>query len=205
MVERHKRVGREHLLKTAEALFTEHGYQGVSIRMIAEDSGVSKAALYYHFDSKAALFEEVMRAHTRRINALIQRAGQEEEHTLDKLKAMAGEYFHQVSHQRSLINLVRQRTKELKGAGDRKSFVSMMTLVLRPFDDVLKAAARSGETVELPEGFSTAAMLVGMLHSQAGYRRICHNQTLTEDDVHGVVDLMWHGIAVQEEGAERET
>jgi len=198
MVEHHKRVGREHLLKTSEALFTEHGYQGVSIRMIAEASGVSKAAIYYHFESKAALFEEVMRMHTRRVNALIKRAGQAEEHILDKLKAMAGEYFHQVSHQRSLIHLVRQRTKELQGSGERKDFVEMMVSVLQPFDDVLQAAAQQGETRKLPEGFSTAALLVGMLHSQAGYRRICHNQSISESDVHLVVELMWRGIAVQD-------
>jgi AcrR family transcriptional regulator len=202
MVEHHKRVGREHLLKTAEALFTEHGYQGVSIRMIAEASGVSKAAIYYHFESKAALFEEVMRTHTRRVNALIKRAGQAEEHILDKLKAMAGEYFHQVSHQRSLIHLVRQRTKELKGSGERKDFVEMMVSVLQPFDDVLQAAAQQGQTRKLPEGFSTAALLVGMLHSQAGYRRICHNESISESDVHLVVELMWRGIAVQDHDQE---
>ena len=33
-------------------LFTEQGYDGTSLREIAEQLGVTKAALYYHFESK---------------------------------------------------------------------------------------------------------------------------------------------------------
>ena len=33
-------------------LFTEQGFDGTSLRQIAEQLGVTKAALYYHFESK---------------------------------------------------------------------------------------------------------------------------------------------------------
>jgi AcrR family transcriptional regulator len=36
----------------AVELFTEHGYEGTSLREIAERLDVTKAALYYHFKSK---------------------------------------------------------------------------------------------------------------------------------------------------------
>lgn len=189
-----KRVGREQLLRTAEELFTKHGYQGVSIRMIAEASGVTKAALYYHFENKAALFEEVMKSHSRRMNALIKEAGKTQDRTLDRLKAMAAEYFHQVSNQRSLIHLIRQWVSEQQSS-ERKDSIRMMTAVLQPIDDLIKSAEETGETVQLPEEFSAAAMLMGMLHSQSGYRRICHNRKLTEQDIHLLVELMWSGIA----------
>jgi AcrR family transcriptional regulator len=43
---------RERILNVALELFTEKGYDGASLREIAEGLGVTKAAIYYHFASK---------------------------------------------------------------------------------------------------------------------------------------------------------
>jgi AcrR family transcriptional regulator len=43
---------RDRILDVALDLFTENGYDGTSLREIAERIGVSKAAIYYHFSSK---------------------------------------------------------------------------------------------------------------------------------------------------------
>jgi AcrR family transcriptional regulator len=43
---------RERILNVALELFTEKGYDGTSLREIAETLGVTKAAIYYHFASK---------------------------------------------------------------------------------------------------------------------------------------------------------
>ncbi|WP_030158189.1 TetR/AcrR family transcriptional regulator [Glycomyces sp. NRRL B-16210] len=52
---------RERIQQTAIALFSEHGYERTSLREIAEQLGVTKAALYYHFKTKediaASFFE----------------------------------------------------------------------------------------------------------------------------------------------------
>lgn len=51
---------REALLAAAGVLFTEHGYDGVSTREIAEKAGVNLALIQYHFGSKAKLFLETV-------------------------------------------------------------------------------------------------------------------------------------------------
>jgi AcrR family transcriptional regulator len=43
---------RERILDVALDLFIEQGFDGTSLREIAEQLGVTKAALYYHFTSK---------------------------------------------------------------------------------------------------------------------------------------------------------
>ncbi len=43
---------KQRILDVALDLFTEQGYDGTSLRQIAEQLGVTKAALYYHFESK---------------------------------------------------------------------------------------------------------------------------------------------------------
>ncbi len=49
---------RERILDVALDLFVAQGYDGTSLRQIAEQLGVTKAALYYHFESK----EDILRA-----------------------------------------------------------------------------------------------------------------------------------------------
>jgi AcrR family transcriptional regulator len=49
---------RERILDAALELFLAQGYDGTSLRQIAEQLGVTKAALYYHFESK----EDILRA-----------------------------------------------------------------------------------------------------------------------------------------------
>lgn len=48
------------ILATATRLFIDHGYQKVSVDDISKASGVTKATVYYYFESKAVLFTEAM-------------------------------------------------------------------------------------------------------------------------------------------------
>lgn len=48
------------ILQTAERLFGEKGYHGLSIDEIAKESGVSKGLIFYHFTNKKALVERIL-------------------------------------------------------------------------------------------------------------------------------------------------
>jgi AcrR family transcriptional regulator len=50
---------RDRMIRTALELFTEHGYEGASIQMIATAMGLSKAAVSYHFRTKEDLLAAV--------------------------------------------------------------------------------------------------------------------------------------------------
>jgi len=56
------RVGdtRTKILEVAEADFAADGYAGAHLQRIAEQVGVRKTALYYYFESKAALYAAVI-------------------------------------------------------------------------------------------------------------------------------------------------
>jgi AcrR family transcriptional regulator len=53
---------RLRIVATATTLFSELGYEATSIEAVLRESGVSRGALYHHFDSKDALFEAVLEA-----------------------------------------------------------------------------------------------------------------------------------------------
>jgi AcrR family transcriptional regulator len=52
---------RTQILAAAERLFAERGFSDVNMPMIAKASGITAGAIYKHFDSKVALFFEVIR------------------------------------------------------------------------------------------------------------------------------------------------
>ena len=51
---------KDRILDAALDLFIERGYDKTSLREIAEQVGVTKAALYYHFASKKEIFRTLM-------------------------------------------------------------------------------------------------------------------------------------------------
>ena len=51
--------GKQRILAEAHIHFSRRGYADVSMQEIAAAAGLTKAALYYHFESKELLFSEV--------------------------------------------------------------------------------------------------------------------------------------------------
>ena len=51
---------RERILAVANELFIEQGYEGTSLREIADRLDITKAALYYHFRSKDEILETLL-------------------------------------------------------------------------------------------------------------------------------------------------
>lgn len=52
---------RAEILEAAERIFVEHGYEGATIRKIAEAVGLSSTALYMHFADKGEILHEICR------------------------------------------------------------------------------------------------------------------------------------------------
>src|SRR5918996_5272493 len=59
---------REALLDAAEALFSEHGIQASSLRMITHQAGANLAAVHYHFGSKEGLVRAVFSRRLKPLN-----------------------------------------------------------------------------------------------------------------------------------------
>ncbi|MBT9151200.1 MAG: Biofilm operon icaADBC HTH-type negative transcriptional regulator IcaR [candidate division WS2 bacterium] len=51
---------KKYIISTAGKLFSEHSYLGVTMSDIAGKLNITKAALYYHFTSKAKIYKKVL-------------------------------------------------------------------------------------------------------------------------------------------------
>jgi AcrR family transcriptional regulator len=93
-------VTRERIMKAAERLFAERGYDATSIRAIVAKARVNQAAINYHFDGKDGLYREVLRSAFRALTE------QQLEHA-DEMKAM--------SREAALVEFIRRQLRPLLG------------------------------------------------------------------------------------------
>ncbi len=70
--------GETAIIKGAARLFSERGFDGVSMRDIADAAGVSKANIYHHFASKQALYVAVLSARAAETRALLEELSERE-------------------------------------------------------------------------------------------------------------------------------
>ncbi|MFT4902218.1 MAG: AcrR family transcriptional regulator [Lentimonas sp.] len=59
---------RSRIIRAAEKLFSEKGFQAMTMREVTELAQVNLAAINYHFGSKSALIHEVIGTHVNPIN-----------------------------------------------------------------------------------------------------------------------------------------
>ena len=65
---------RQQILETAQRLFAEHGYDATSLQMIADEMGLTKAAVYYHFPAKVDIRHEILQPRVKRLGTLLDEA-----------------------------------------------------------------------------------------------------------------------------------
>ncbi len=66
---------RQRILDTALEHFAERGFEGASMRDLAEAVGVSTAALYYHFENKDALLVALLEPFLDAVSDLLEKDG----------------------------------------------------------------------------------------------------------------------------------
>jgi AcrR family transcriptional regulator len=84
---------RERILETAARVFEEDGLEGASLRAIAARAGYTPAALYFHFDSKEALYAALLERSLARLLAHVEGALAEASGPEARLAAAARAFF----------------------------------------------------------------------------------------------------------------
>ena len=81
---------RSRLHETALRLFRQHGISDTTLQMIADDLGVTKAAVYYHYRSKDELVLGVVRPFLERYRQVVELAETQRGHRTQVEVALAG-------------------------------------------------------------------------------------------------------------------
>jgi AcrR family transcriptional regulator len=84
---------RELILDAARKVFEADGLDGASLRAIAAGAGYTPAALYFHFESKQAIYAEILCGSLTNLGQAINRAVSRAKTPADRLRAAATAFF----------------------------------------------------------------------------------------------------------------
>lgn len=81
------------ILDAARKVFEEEGLDGASLRAIAAAAGYTPAALYFHFDSKEAIYAEVLQGSLSKLGEAIELAVSRADSPRQRLHAASMAFF----------------------------------------------------------------------------------------------------------------
>ncbi|MBN6040451.1 TetR family transcriptional regulator [Amycolatopsis sp. 195334CR] len=100
----------QRILAAARALFAEHGYRATSMQAIADQLGITKAALYYHFDSKDELLRHLTLPLLDELEGALNDAETAGDPEAVRWRAIEGYVDVHLRHRETLLMLVRDMT-----------------------------------------------------------------------------------------------
>lgn len=110
--ERKRRDRAEEIREAADELFCEKGYDGVSMRDIAERAQVNKALLFYYYKSKADLFELVLARYYESHRQALASAFSAEGTLRERIHRMIEAYMSFMAENQRYARLVQQQVAE---------------------------------------------------------------------------------------------
>ncbi|MGC5629724.1 TetR/AcrR family transcriptional regulator [Georgenia sp. Z1344] len=176
---------RAAILAAATDVFAEHGFHDASVARITDRAGVGQGTFYLYFDTKLAVFEEVVRDLNSRVRRAMFTASSEHTDRIAAERAGFAAFFRFTAENPALYRIMRQA-----------EFVASDVLhmhyetIARGYTTGLRAAQEAGEVAEDldPEAVAWALMGVGEL---VGMRWVMWERETTSDDEERSVE---HGL-----------
>ncbi|MEV5548290.1 TetR/AcrR family transcriptional regulator [Streptomyces sp. NPDC052309] len=105
---------REELLATAAEVFAAQGYNATTVRTIADAAGMLAGSLYYHFDSKESMLDEILSGFLDELWArydAVLAAGLGPRETIE---ALVTESFREIDRHRAAVAIYQKESKHLQ-------------------------------------------------------------------------------------------
>jgi AcrR family transcriptional regulator len=183
----------DQIVQAAAELFMELGYRAVTMEKVAERSGVTKAAVYYHFADKAALLTTALVALFGRVRASSEAILERDEPLRLRLLALA----------QAILRLPEPLTRvELLLRVARDDLSEDQLAAIAEASDAVGAAvaATMREGVRRGEIRDVDPLLLGHMFIdlvRVGHARAADGTPLFPDPERGArtfVDILWNGV-----------
>ncbi|MET9960611.1 TetR/AcrR family transcriptional regulator [Streptomyces sp. NPDC006326] len=104
---------RRELLDTAAEVFAAQGYNATTVRKIADAAGMLAGSLYYHFDSKESMLDEILSSFLNELWAgydSVLAAGLDPRRTIE---ALVTESFREIDRHRAAVAIYQKEARHL--------------------------------------------------------------------------------------------
>lgn len=132
-VERRRDRRKAEIVRTATALLSEHGYQGMNLEDVAEQTDIAKATLYHYFSGKDELVAAVIEGLTVEVNRRL-------EQELDRVRDR--------SHLEQIRTLIREQVRILTDTAPEVATVfSWPKAWPESFQEIIKESRRRHDAI----------------------------------------------------------
>lgn len=185
---RKKERTRREIYRTAMGLFSERGYDGVTIEDICGGANVAKATFFLHFENKAALLQDFNEEITQSlVERLAGHRGNAEEQLVLLLSAFREAWESNAPvMQKMLREFIDQPTALSRAAAVNESVVDLVTQIVRRGQE--KGELRSGIAPEL------AAIAIVSTWSAIAAWWTEHSDTDTDQASRQIIDITLNGL-----------
>lgn len=178
----------------AAALFAERGYAATSMRDIAEAASCTKPALYYHFDSKQALFIDVLRTEIERLSSAIGEAVHQPATTRERMARAARGYLDQVRRHPVGLKLVMRAEMHPERDQPAFDFQSARAQIMDEVTEMLTEGMQAGEIRADLDVSVVIDALGGALDNRA-ILFVLAGEPIPEDYPDRLLDTFFRGLA----------
>lgn len=154
---------RERILTQAASRFVNHGYNGISMREIAEACGITKAALYYHFKDKEDLILAILDNYLAEMDAVIRACRLQGGTAHQQLLNVTQAIFSQLPEKRSIIRLATQEMPNLSAEARQRFGLVYHMKFIGQFEEILTQGVELGEFRPM-EVHLSVWILLGMMY-----------------------------------------
>jgi AcrR family transcriptional regulator len=182
---------RERILSTATGLFVQRGYEGVAMREIAEACGITKAALYYHFDGKPDLLHAIFVSYLAEIAAVVEAsAGQGSGRR--RLQWLVEQLFALPPERRAIMRLAMHEVGQLEPERRAAFAADYRNRFIGPLQAIIADGTASGDFAAKDPGL-VVWLLLGMLYPF--FAPPGTGPSPGADTVADILDVFFNGLA----------
>lgn len=139
-----KSPGEAAILAAGVRLFAEQGFDGVSMRSVAQAAGVSKANIYHHFSSKEALYLAILQSSAVETAALVENLADGTGGFDERLKEFSKAYQHHLFDRHLSSRLLLREALSGDAQKSKKIADQVVGNVFRRMISILRAGQRAG-------------------------------------------------------------
>jgi AcrR family transcriptional regulator len=173
---------RQCIIETALQLFAEKGFEGASIRAIAEKAAVNVAMVNYYFGTKEKLFEKIVEYKSSVTRGLLDEIAHNKSLTpIQKIEAVIDSYIEKLFTHRTFHRLVQQELILDQRENLQSSIVNNFLLNVHIVKNIIESGIKKGDFKKVDIEL-TIATLNGTINQVLLSKKFCTRLLNKEDD-----------------------
>ena len=192
--DRHCNTTKNNIFQVAAQLFSEKGYNGVSMREISEKCEVSKPTIYYYFGSKEGIYKELLETGVDHVFSAMEHIAAQPVPVKQRLVTFYKQFFYAAQTQPDYVKFF----LKMFIAPEREPLLVDMRREAerrgRVIVNMIQEAVDSGEFGASARPELAAHIIGGVLQSFIWHQLLSDEKVLSDELAEEIVELLFKGL-----------